>query len=582
MVRRILLLAIILFTAKVAFSQPVPTQTEINSEFQIAVSLFDANQPQEALKIFQWVVSQPINSKTTVALLFSAKIFLEQKEYSSAEKTLSDFFKFYSDSKYLNEAELLFAETLNESGKEKEAVSFLIENFAKDDDKNQSENKKKFLSSLLTEKFSPEEIEEVLGINNNTELLPFLLSSLIKKNLSLGKIDEARNIYNRLLRDFPEKAEISNAKNLFANSSSPTAKESSSRVIVCLLPLTNIHGDENESANAVLEGVKYALHEFNSLTGNEFALAIKDSKRDSSQMDLLVKEIEAGRNYSAIIGPLYSDETRIFLSSLGHINIPIISPTATDDNLQFGDRVFYQANTSMELHGKIMAQYLYFVENKRAIAVVFPQTGNASVIGENFISEFIKLGGKIFQESYPSSALSTESFISNLKINIKGMEGLYIPLNNNLIIPSILSLLVKQGIDLPIYGNQDWFTLKGLETSSMLSEKLTFTSDSFIDYQDEDISTFSQKYLETTGKEINGISLYGYDAAKYLLKILTLLERGSSSFEETISKAEPFEGIHNSIEFGTAKINSFLNIVRYHQGKFELVERFKYNPYLTK
>ena len=162
------------------------------------------------------------------------------------------------------------------------------------------------------------------------------------------------------------------------------------------------------------------------------------------------------------------------------------------------------------------------------------------------------------------------------------MEGIYLPLNDNLLIPSMLSALVKQGIDLPIYGNQDWFTSKGLETSSTLSEKLTFTSDSFIDFQDEDINAFSQKYFETTGKEINGTSLYGYDAAKYLLKILTLSERGSSSFEETVSKAEPFEGIHNSIEFGNAKINLFLNIVRYHQGKFELVERFKYNPNLTK
>ncbi|MDP1993849.1 MAG: hypothetical protein Q8K40_01245, partial [Ignavibacteria bacterium] len=119
---------------------------------------------------------------------------------------------------------------------------------------------------------------------------------------------------------------------------------------------------------------------------------------------------------------------------------------------------------------------------------------------------------------------------------------------------------------------------KGLETSSALSEKLTFTSDTFIDYDDEDVTSFSRYYFETTGKEVNGNNLYGYDAAKYLLKILTLSERKSISFEKAISESEPYSGFHNSIDFEKGNVNSYLNIVRYHQGKFELVERFKYKP----
>ncbi|MCK9210649.1 MAG: ABC transporter substrate-binding protein [Ignavibacteriaceae bacterium] len=582
MVRKILLFAVIIFTARVAFAQSLTNQNEINSEFQLAVSLFDAQQTQEALKIFQWIADQPVNTKTTVSILFSMKIFLAQKDFSSAEKTLNNFFEEYRNSKYFSEAGLLLGEVLKETGREKEAIKFLSDNFSKENDENSCEREKKFIASLLVEKFSPGEIEELLGKNVNKELIPTFLFSLTKKSLLLGKADEAKTVYNKLLKDFPNSSETAEAKNLFNDISSPTSAESSSKVIVCLLPLTNIQGRENEAAKDVLEGIKYAVHEFNSLAGNQFALAIKNTKRDSSQVSLLIKELESEKNFSAIIGPLFSDETRFFLNAADKLTVPVISPTATDDNLQLGDRSFYQANTSMELHGKVMAQYLYYVENKRSIAVVFPQKGNANVIGKNFISEFKHLGGKIIQESYPSRILSMESLIIDMKKSIKRIEGIYIPLNDNTLIPVLLSALVKQGIDLPVYGNQDWFTSKGLETSSALSEKLTFTSDSFIDFQDEDVTAFSQKYLETTGKEINGNNLYGYDAAKYLLKILTLSERGLSSFEETVSKAEPFEGIHNSIEFGSEKINSYLNIVRYHQGKFELVERFKYKPKLKK
>jgi branched-chain amino acid transport system substrate-binding protein len=589
MVRKILLFAVIFFTARVAFAQSPVTQNEINSEFEIAVSLFDAHQTYEALKIFQWIAKQPVNTKTTVSILFTVKIFLDQKNFPSAEKTLNDFFIKYSDqpdgtagSKYLSEAELLFAVVLKETGREREAVKFVTGNFSKAKDENSRERDKKFITSLLVEKFSPEAIEELLGKNINRDLVPSFLFSLAKKNLLLSKVDEAKSFYNKLQKDFPNSSETAETKNLFSTISSSTSTESSEKVIVCLLPLTNIQGLENESAKDVLEGIKYAVHEFNSLSGNQFALMIKNTKRDSSQISLIIKEFGSGEKFSAIIGPLFSDETRYFLNASDKLTIPVISPTATDDNLQLGNRLFYQANTSMELHGKVMAQYLYYVENKRSIAVVFPQNGNANVIGRNFISEFKHLGGKILQESYPSRILSLESLIIELKKNIKGTEGIYIPINDNTLIPVLLSALVKWGIDLPIYGNQDWFTSKGLETSSALSEKLTFTSDSFIDFQDEDVTAFSQKYIETTGKEMNGNNLYGYDAAKYLLKILTLSERGISSFEGTISKAEPFVGIHNSIEFGREKINPYLNIVRYHQGKFELVERFKYKPKVKK
>ena len=581
MVRKILLFAVITFTARIIFSQSPPTQNEINSEFQIAVSLYDAHQTQEALKIFQWIEKQPGNLKTTVAVLFSTKIFLEQKNYSQAKKTLENFINLYSNSQYIGEAELLYADVLKETGREKEAVIYLADDFSKDNGLKSRERKKKFISTYLLEKLSPGEIEEVLRKNDGNELTPLFLLALVKKNLLLGNVEASKNIYSKLRRDYPSNFETTEAGYLL-NNTSPRPSATASKVIVCLLPLTNIQGSENEPAKDVLEGIKFAVHEYNSLSGNQFAIVIKDTKRDSLRINMIVKDLESRKNCSAIIGPIFSDETRLFLNASGKLTLPVISPTATDDNLQSDNKLFYQANTSMEQHGKVMAQYIYYVENKRAIAVIFPQDGNARVIGKNFISEYKLLGGKVIQKSYPQRILSMESLIKDLKKEMKGIEGIYLPLNDNVLIPVVLSALVKHDIDLPIYGNQDWFTTKGLESSSALSEKLTFTSDSFIDFQDEDVVSFSRKYLETTGKEVNQNNLYGYDAAKYLLKILTFSERKSLSFEEAAVESESFPGVHNSIDFENGNINSYLNIVRFHDGKFELVERFKYKPKVKK
>lgn len=577
MVRKLFLFVLILLTARIAFPQSPANQNEINSEFEIAVSLFEANQYPEAHRIFQWVAAQPENSKTTVSILFSAKILVGQKEFSSAEKILLDFFKLYSASKYLGEAELLYAQVLKGSGRGKNAVPFLIENYANGDNEIFRDEKKSLITSLLDETFSLVEVEKLLGKEHSKELKPVLLFSAIKKNISVGNLESAKNIYNLLQRDFPSNRETREASRLFSNSTTVLPGDSP-KIIVCVLPLTNALDQENQAAGDVLEGIKYAVHEFNSLVGNHFALLIKNSKRDSAEIQLHIKEIESGNNFAAIIGPLFSDETRFFLDGSDKINIPVISPTATDENLQIGSKLFYQANTSMELHGRVMAQYIYYVENKKSIAVLYLKNGNARVIGKSFISEYKNLGGKIFEQSYSSKNLVTESLSSDFKKNLKGVDGIFLPINDNSAIPVILSALIKNGIDLPIYGNQDWFSSRGLETSSALSEKLTFTSDTFIDYDDEDVTSFSRYYFETTGKEVNSNNLYGYDAAKYLLKILTLSQRKGISFEKAISTSEPYSGLHNSIDFEKGNVNSYLNIVRYHQGKFELVERFKYKP----
>ncbi|MDP3684059.1 MAG: ABC transporter substrate-binding protein, partial [Ignavibacteria bacterium] len=413
----------------------------------------------------------------------------------------------------MGEAELLYAKTLEESGREKEAANFLLENFEKGNSGEFQLEKKKFLSSMLDDKFSVEEVEALLGKKNDIALTPFLLSSLVKKNLVAGNVEEAKHVFAKLQKDFPDNSETMKSERLF-NQPTATMSGDAPHIIVCLLPITNVLGAANTAAEDVLEGIKNALHEYNSLAGNRFALLIKNTKRDSSQIVSLVKEIESGDNYSAVIGPLFSDETRFFLEVSKQLSLPLISPTATDENLQSGNKLFYQANTSMELHGKVMAQYLYYVENKRSLAALFPGSGNATVIGKSFVSEFKYLGGKVLEQTYSSKKLITESFTVDFKKSLKGMEGIFLPLNDNSFIPVILSAMLKNEIDLPIYGNQDWFTTKGLETSSALSEKLTFTSDSFIDYQDEDVATFSRKYLETTGREVNLNNLYGYDAAK--------------------------------------------------------------------
>ena len=56
----------------------------------------------------------------------------------------------------------------------------------------------------------------------------------------------------------------------------------------------------------------------------------------------------------------------------------------------------------------------------------------------------------------------------------------------------------QDSLYVPIYGNQDWFIAKGFETSTELSNKITFSSDYFIEYESDEFQLFNKMFVKMT------------------------------------------------------------------------------------
>jgi ABC-type branched-subunit amino acid transport system substrate-binding protein len=168
--------------------------------------------------------------------------------------------------------------------------------------------------------------------------------------------------------------------------------------------------------------------------------------------------------------------------------------------------------------------------------------------------------------SAPLSKIYSDSLVT---------QGVYIPLSGNSVTPYIFSEMIKYWTKIPLYGNQDWFTAKGFETASEVSNNLTFTSDYFVDYYSESYKDFSDNFSMVTGKDVNRNVLYGYDAAKYLLTAVRNTEPGRKNLVEKMTSGMVCSGLHNNISFDNRRINRYLNIVRYKDGVFELIDKFR-------
>lgn len=564
-------------------AKPLGAQTinDAESDFKLAVSNFDKHNYDEALKIFEKITSQyKYNSKTTASEFFKAKIFLEQNKFPEMQKVLTGFIEKYPGSRYLDEIRTLLVkynlEVANYHNAFREAA-FLIDLSVSD----QYKIKTRQIAEAIALNYLTElQLQRFYDSFTDVEIKSFILMLMGKVQLKAGDIFGAKSVFGDLIKRYPESQEYDEAKKLYETPMESGSFDLSSVIVGVMLPLkTNSAGEYTSSdSKEILEGIKFALHDFNQLRDEKVGLLIRDTKSDPAEIKKIIQELSSVLAVKAILGPIYSNEVRITLKQASSTDIPIISPTATDDDLTELYENFFQANPSFSTRGRIMAQYLFYVENKRKISILNSIDGYSPLLAATFAEEFEKLGGSIIRkETFKDDDFSFDEQVSKITADSSLTEGIYIPLGNNSAAPIILTSLVRCSFKNAIYGNQDWMTAKGFETSPQISNNLTFTTDYFFDYLSDEYQDLNNRFNALSGLDMNRNALYGYDAAKYLLTVIRNVEPTRKNITNKMLSGLTVSGYHNNISFGAARINRFLNIVRYKDGIFELVDKFRLN-----
>ena len=571
------LVTLIILALNLAYSQGV-TEEEINNQFDNAVALFNSGKYDEALNGFnKIIIDYKYNSKTTASELFKAKCYLELKQFNQFKFTAEQFIEVYLNSNYVDEFRLLltkyYLEVANYYNALRE-VLFIIEKT----NLTSYEVKAREIGEGISAKYlNKTQLERLSSSFNSDKVKSYLMLQQGKYLIREGNSSGAKNKFEELISSYPESAEYTEAKKLVDYSYS--AKPSTT-VIGVMLPLeTNPAGEyNNQPAAEILEGIRFAVDEFNKLRSDKIGLLIRDTKKDVNEIKKIKEEFVSLNSLVAVIGPIFSNEVRSALEEFDDYDIPIISPTATDDDLTSISHNFFQANPSFSIRGKIMAQYVFYVENKRTVSVMNSIEGYSPILAASFINEFENLGGKVVRkESFRNDYIDFSGPISKIYSDSLTIEGIYIPLSENSVTPFIFSEMIKYGMKIPLYGNQDWFTAKGFETAPEISNNLVFESDYFVDFNSDAYKNFSEQFVTATGKDVNRNVLYGYDAAKYIVTALRNTEPGRKNLVDKMLSGMVSSGLRSNISFDERRVNKFLNIVRYKNGVFELVDKFRIN-----
>lgn len=545
-------------------------------DFDNAVKLYKSKNLDDAINLFYKVANNPkLNTRTTAAKFFVAKILSDKKKYSDFEKSASEFVSKYPQSKYSNEVKNLFIKSFVDRSDFKRAFVKSVEFIENTSSTSFRTETKSIAEKIALNHLKVSDVKNYLDSYSGNSLKPFLLLTLGKLSLKEGDWVNAARYFSEVVSNYSASDEYMEALNL-KDSAARSNENLGLPVVGVMISLTDESGRDIESANEILEGIKYAFHEYNSGREEKIGLLIRDTRKDKEYIIETADEFIENENVRCVLGPVFSDEVRIALLEFDRSNLCAISPTATDDNLVSLSDNFFQANPPFSIRGKIFAQYLYYVENKRKIAVLNSIEGYSPLFAESFAKEFERLSGDIVvKETYKSSTYTLAEQLSRISALVESIEGIYVPLSDKNDATVILSQMVQSGLNTALYGNQDWLLAKGFESSPEISNKLTFDSDYFIDFNAEDFKEFSKLFKQTTGKEVNRNILYGYDTAKYILTIMRNIDPTRKNIKFKMESGVNVNGYHNNISFDSDHVNKFVNIVRYRDGIFELIDKFR-------
>jgi len=372
-----------------------------------------------------------------------------------------------------------------------------------------------------------------------------------------------------------------------------------------VLVLAPLSGDYAEFGAAAIQGVILA-HEKAGLQG-KVNLRVADTRADAAQALLRTQQAINQDSVVAVIGPIMSAPAATVAAWLGSNfqNIPMLTPTATDDGIaKMGPNIF-QVNITMDNLAKSIADFATKCLNIREFAVLSPLGGYGASMSQSFTTAVERRGGSIvafrnYEEGRPDyktefsllrdvrfkqlnrrqniargasdldavNAKERRAYMQDSTFNI---PGIFIPATNPGDAGLMAGQVVFNKISGVLLGASGWYGRELLIQGKRQVDSSYFSVPAMdMDGDNEGLKKFVNDFKERWGDEpgedkVSGLS---YDAANI---VFSSLAKKPSSLTNAINNTSDFPSVYGEIKFKRG-MNTNAKIVTVNKGKFETVE----------
>jgi ABC-type branched-subunit amino acid transport system substrate-binding protein len=385
-----------------------------------------------------------------------------------------------------------------------------------------------YRAAVYLEALPQAQLDGLMIENPDSDLWTYLGFLNVKAGLAAGQYPVADDVAARLEAAAPEDRWTMDALELVGVDVRPGRRlmtpvgEVDPNQVGVIVPLT---GRYAVLGNAFYEAALLATNESNLEYGTEFVLKLEDTGADPVLSALVARDLCSEQGSIALIGGLLSAPTASAAVVCDLYGVPLLSPTATNDNIwKLGPSVF-QTNITGLYEVRLLAQLATSILLKERFAIIHPDTPEGRRHAQVFTAEIESRGGKIVAvANFPPQGTDFKDPI--LAVRKERPEVIFAPAS--------VDQMVLLGPQLDFFragslvlGLSNWNSNKLRDRSGTVLERAVFPDDlvMFPSRWEED---FNRTWnTETYPPEATAQALKAYQATRMLLA--TLAESGAQT-----------------------------------------------------
>ncbi len=574
----------LLFIVSLAFA--APSYNDVLKRIQ-AGDFANANAGLETLIKTRWKTGEP---EKAVVLYVETCVRLGKLE--NAQRYAAQFLDFFPKSKYRARVETAMA-VLSVLDKDPYTGAETLRRVL-------AYSKNSVITSRARDLLSQIISADLLSMNELQSLLERGINERQTKGfaqLSLGQKMQKETRY-KAARYWYNQAKKSNAALTDKADRLISALEGKSAGSPVILVLASLSGTNSELGNYMVQGV--LLHA-NALK-NEAKIQITDDRADPATALKKVKQAIAQDSIIAVIGPLLSASAATVAAWMSEKTpqIPLITPTATDDGIaEIGKNVFQLNVTSARLASSI-AEYAMNCLKINEFAIMAPYGSYGSLMADEFQRTVERKGGIIlatqnYVEGLPDyqsefkllrdrkltldtrrmnmskgatniSALSKRD--SWLEDSTLTFSAIFIPSSN----PTNAGLMAAQVAFNKLrvgnlLGSSGWYGREFWQNAKKQADGAIF-SVPFFSTNEDSLKVFTEKFRNKWQKDPdeNKVAGLSYDAIRIVETALHL--DSLTSMSAAILQRKEFNGVYGKISLTESGANDNVGLMSVNQGKF--------------
>ena len=501
------------------------------------------------------------SKKAPNVLKFVADAYHSMDEYELAASTYEKFLRLYPNNYLAAEIYRGLGYTYVTLNNQYDAVENFLAYLKLSNDISEKNNIRLLILNHLISELNLNDCKQLVSRYPHTEISSELAYKIIKTEFADGNAQSLTDRVNQFIVNYPDSKyfdEISEIKiqvdkltgtasiqnSPFPSPANPqlNAVTNSGLKIGIICPVS---GQYAKFGSSVIKAAELAINEYKARTRLPVELIIRDSKGHSVEAMRAAQDLIYNEGVVAIIGPILSEAVVTAGSIAQQAGVPLITPTATDKEIQFiGDHIFQFNNTNADL-AQALAQFTINYLHISSVSILHPENSYGYDMSNSFSETYNALGGMLQDViAYPVGTTDFQESIKKIKKNIPG--ALFIPAQDDDLL-LIAPQLNHYEFHPLLLGGNGWNSEKLLRVEGKNVDSTYFVDSFYKDSKLYEYPNFRAQYLSNYNEDPDKVAAFTYDSTRMLLQALNQPQISANDVYNNLHSLQYYEGITGMI-----------------------------------